>query len=90
MSEAESQREGSADVWADIKSEHAVQAAKWGAAHDNQHSSDDWMRLFQERQWAMEYVSTAELRRQIVILAALAASAIEAIDRWPAERRVPQ
>jgi hypothetical protein len=77
-------------VSADIMAERLRQDVQWGgAAHDDTHSSDDWLRFIVKQLHRAADLSAGiepaipdAYREKLVKIGALAHAALEAHDRW--------
>lgn len=83
-SQSKTAAEPAADVLADVLEERSRQDAQWGgAAHDDEHTTSDWMN-FIVKQTAFWFSGYGGSRERLVKIAALAVAAIEMLDRRPA------
>lgn len=67
-------------IFEEIEVERGRQDARWGGPeHDSGHSWKDWVQLITHH--ANRTMPTAQFRRQMIKVAALAVAGIEAFDR---------
>lgn len=71
-----------ADVLHDVWVECEKQTIKYTAAHDDQHSMDDWRKKIRDRT-EYEPLTRKDDRRLLIETAALAVKAVLALDRKP-------
>jgi hypothetical protein len=73
------------NVLDEVGAERESQDARWGAFHDDHHTTVEWWLLLRERnskiRKAVEIGNYVDLRKQLVIMAALSIAAIESMDR---------
>ena len=72
-------------VLREIAAERERQDEQWGKFHDEHHTPGEWLALLREREFkigtAVKRDDYADLRKQLVIMAALSVAAVESMDR---------
>lgn len=66
----------------EIKAERAAQDSQWGGPeHDDEHSTEDFMRFIRLQEAKCEYGRGHDVRERFIKIAALAVAAVESMDR---------